>query len=307
MDANEREHIPVLLAEVLDLMAVKPGMCLVDATLGGGGYTRAILERLGGTGTLLAFDWDERAISAFEKRFALDPLVQAALQSKRLILVHAPYSALTSQLSESGRETVDVIVADLGLSSQQLDDPSRGLSFQTDGPLDMRLNSRETVTAADIINHWSEEALAELFQVYADEGEARRIAKAIVLARKKAPVEWTIQLAEVVKRNVVAARRQGRIHPATKVFQALRMAVNSETQHLQGLLEAAHEKLGQGGRMIVVSFHSGEDSLVKRAFQKWSREEGWQLLIKKPVGPSEEEERLNPRARSAKLRGIQKV
>ena len=143
--------------------------------------------------------------------------------------------------------------------------------------------------------------------VQADEGEAERIAQAIVVARKQSSLTTTQELANLVKRNVVAARRHGRIHPATKVFQALRMAVNSEAKHLEGLLAAAYEKLSPGGRMIVVAFHSGEDGLVKRAFQKWSREDEWQLLTKKPIGPSEEETRVNPRARSAKLRCIQKA
>ncbi len=306
MDAKSKEHVPVLLAEVLSFIETRPGMRVVDATLGGGGYTSAFLEKLDVTSQVIAFDWDEQALRSFEKLHAGDPVVGSALQSKRLMLVHAPYSELASTLAREKVESVDVIVADLGLSSVQLDDPSRGLSFQVDGPLDMRLNSKETVTAADIVNSWSPEALAELFTVYADEGEASRIAKAIVLERKKIPFERTLQLAELVKKNVVAARRQGRIHPATKVFQALRMAVNSETRHLEGLLEAAYESLVSGGRMVVVSFHSGEDGLIKRTFQEWSREKGWQLLTKKPIVPSQEEERANPRARSAKLRCIQK-
>jgi 16S rRNA (cytosine1402-N4)-methyltransferase len=170
----------------------------------------------------------------------------------------------------------------------------------------MRLNSKETVTAEDIVNHWSEHSLAELFRTYADEGEAERIAKAIGVARKAMPITRTKELAELVRKNVVPARRQGRIHPATQVFQALRMAVNSEAQHLEGLLQAVHTKLLPGGRFIVVAFHSGEDGLVKRTFQTWSRQEGWQLLTKKPIPPTEEEVKRNPRSRSAKLRGIQK-
>ena len=306
MDANEREHVPVLLAEVLGLIEVHPGIRIVDATLGSGGYARSFLEKLDTSARVVAFDWDEQAIRSFEERYVADPLVGPALQSKRFVLVHAPYSELASTLAKANIGSVDVIVADLGLSSAQLDDPSRGLSFQKDGPLDMRLNAKETVTGADILHQWSSDALAELFRVYADEGEALRIAKAIVFERKKTSFERTLQLAELVKRNVVSARRSGRIHPATKVFQALRMAVNSEIQHLEGLLGAAHEKLGSGGRMIVVSFHSGEDGLVKHAFQKWSREDGWHILTKKPIVPSREEECTNPRARSAKLRCIQK-
>lgn len=305
MDATS-EHVPVLLDAVLDLMTLEPGMRLVDATLGGGGYTRALIGRLGPTGSLMAFDWDEQAIKRFRETFGDDPVVQQALTEKRLLLIHRPYSELSQVLEEVNWSGVHGIVADLGLSSLQLDDAERGLSFLVDGPLDMRLNSRETVTAADIVNDWPRESLAELFRVYGDEGEAKRIAEAIVKARKQTPINRTTVLAELVKQNVVGARRQGRIHPATKVFQALRIAVNSEAKELIGLLTAAHRELLPGGKCIVVSFHSGEDGVIKRTFQEWARTGAWQILTRKPIVPTKTETEKNSRARSAKLRCIQK-
>lgn len=302
----ENHHIPVMLPEVLALLELKVGMRVVDATLGAGGYTRKFLEHVGPTGQVIAFDWDQAALENFQNRFKDDEEVQTALTSGRLLLVHAPYSLLTPILQEKNIGAIDAIVADLGLSSLQLDNPERGLSFQTDGPLDMRLNSQETVTAADIVNHWSVEALAELFETYADEGEARRIAEAIGLARKQAPILRTKVLADLVRANVVKPRRLARIHPATKVFQALRMAVNSEAQELSLFLEAAKTVLADQGKFVVVSFHSGEDGLVKRAFQAWEADNHWTILTKKPIVPTDEEQQINPRSRSAKLRGIQK-
>lgn len=306
MDTSRR-HVPVLLNSVLELAQLELGMHVIDATLGGGGYTRALLERVGPTGSVMAFDWDEQAIQSFREEAAHDPMLMQALEEGRLVLVHRPYSELDQALADAHWDKVEVVVADLGLSSVQLDDPKRGLSFLTDGPLDMRLNSRETVTAADIINQWDEDSLAELFRVYGDEGEALRIAQAIVKARTKQSFSTTLELAELVKGNVVSARRRGRIHPATKVFQALRIAVNSERQELVTFLQKAFALLAPGGRLLIVTFHSGEDVLVKEFFRERMREGRGVLLTKKPVSPSDEEIHANPRSRSGKLRGIQTV
>lgn len=296
-------HVPVLLSSVLEWAGVKPGMRVVDATLGAGGYTRALLQQVGSTGAVMAFDWDQSAID----RFRREAEIAQAIEAGRLHLIARPYSHLVEALDLAQWPSVDVVVADLGLSSLQLNDPSRGLSFQFDGPLDMRLNSAETVTAADIVNGWSEESLAELFRTYADEGEAERIAEAICLARRHAPLVRTTELAELVKNNVVGARRRGRIHPATQVFQALRMAVNSERAHLIALLQQAFDRLKPGGRLLVVSFHSGEDALIKHTFRQWNAEGRGKLLTKKPVVPSQSEITSNPRSRSARLRGIEKT
>lgn len=302
---NDQAHIPVLLSSVLKIATIRPGMSVVDATLGGGGYTLALLEAVGPQGRVMAFDWDEQAIESFLQK--MPSIAQRALEEKRLILVHGSYSTLREAMAQSNWQGAHVIVADLGLSSIQLDDPTRGLSFQKDGPLDMRLNSQETITAADIINAWSEESLGELFRVYADEGESERIARAIILARKKQPILRTGELADLVRSNVVAARRRAKIHPATKVFQALRMAVNSEREHLQSFLRQGLEQLFPAGKFLVVTFHSGEDILVKQIFRELSQDGQAVLLTKKPLQPSQEEIAANPRSRSAKLRGIQKL
>ncbi len=300
-------HVPVLLTAVLNLGAMKPGMRVIDATLGGGSYTRALVEAVEEDGRVMAFDWDQQAILRFRERATHDPVLYKALQEERLLLVNRPYSELSQSLTEAKWGAVDVIVADLGLSSEQLADPERGISFQADGPLDMRLNTSETVTAADIVNHWSEADLAELFRVYADEGEAGRIAAAIIFARKKRLLTRTIELAQLVKDNVVAARRRGRIHPATQVFQALRMAVNSEVKHLTLFLQEALRSLVSDGKLLIVTFHSGEDALVKRTFRTFEKEMLGRVLTKKPITPSDDEVHANPRSRSAKLRGIVKL
>ena len=302
---NDQVHIPVLLTSVLGLAAIRPGMSVVDATLVGGGYTLALLEAVGPQGRVMAFDWDKQAIEGFLQN--MPSVAKQAFEEKRLVLVPESYSTLREAMARSNWQGAHVIVADLGLSSIQLDDPMRGLSFQKDGPLDMRLSSHETVTAADIVNTWSEESLGELFRVYADEGESERIAHAIVLTRKKEPIFRTGELAELVRSNVVVARRRAKIHPATKVFQALRMAVNSEREHLQSFLRQGLEQLFPAGKFLVVTFHSGEDVLVKQIFRELSQDGQAVLLTKKPLQPNQEEIIANPRSRSAKLRGIQKL
>lgn len=296
------EHIPVMLSEVLELADAQPGMRIVDATLGAGGYTRALLDATASTGEVLALDWDREAI----QRAMCDVTLGTALAARRLSLMQESFGSLVVALHRQGWTAADIIVADLGLSSLQLDNPQRGLSFQTDGPLDMRLNSNETVTAADIVNTWPETSLSELFRVYADEGEAERIAKALVRHRAARPILRTVELAEVVQHHVALARRRARIHPATKVFQALRMAVNSERPALQALLTHGWDCLAPRGKLLIVTFHSGEDSLVKQSFRQRVETGIGTLLVKKPIQPTVAECRHNPRARSAKLRGIQK-
>lgn len=309
MEQGNTEHVPVMLEEVLAALSLRPGMKVVDATLGGGGYTRAILERIGLTGKLIAIDWDAKAIERFRERAAVDSLLSEALSSGRLVLAQSPFSRIRLILDEQGWSGADAIAADLGLSSDQLSDPKRGISFQEDGPLDMRLNSAETVEARHLVNQMNERALADLFRTYGDEGEAERIAAAIIVARKKMPVETTAALRELVWENVVPARRKGKTHPATKVFQALRIAVNSELAHLETFLRALPEALVPAGRAAIVTFHSGEDSIVKHLFQEEARSESprLRLLAKKSLPPTREEIRNNPRARSAKLRSVERI
>lgn len=309
MEQGNTEHVPVMLDEVLMSLDLRPGMHVVDATLGGGGYTRAMLEQVGPDGEIIALDWDEKAIERFRERATQDPLLALALASGRLRLIRTPYSRLVEVIRENGWDKADAIVADLGLSSDQLADPERGISFQVDGPLDMRLNTDERVEARHLLNQLPEAALADLFETYGDEGEAKRIAAAVIIARKKAPIETTATLRELVWSNVVAARRKGKTHPATKVFQALRIAVNSEGRHLEEFIKTVPETLAPHGRAVIVSFHSGEDAIVKHLFQKEIRSETPRLVwvTKKPLVPTREEVGKNPRARSAKLRSVEKV
>jgi 16S rRNA (cytosine1402-N4)-methyltransferase len=306
---SREEHVPVLLREVVEGLNLRPGMKVVDGTLGGGGYAQVFLEAVTPGGQVLALDWDQAAIDRFVALAAADVRLSEALREEQLIVRRSSYAELRSILGELGWSAVDAIALDLGLSSVQLSDPARGLSFQTDGPLDMRLNSDERVTAADIVNLWSEEELTDLFRTYGDEGEALRIARAIIATRVRQPFQRTSELAALVSRNVVAARRRARIHPATKVFQALRIAVNSERTHLERFLVALPECLVPHGRVAVVTFHSGEDALVKEMFRREMHSAPPRLgRVGKAVRrPTAEEIRANPRARSAKLRVAERL
>ncbi len=309
MEQHYTEHIPVMLAPVLATLALQPGMRVVDATLGGGGYTRALLEAIGPEGRMIALDWDNSALERFRIRAEKDVLLQEALKTGRLALVCTSYAELLETLRSLDWSGADRIVADLGLSSDQLSDPKRGITFQSEGPLDMRLNSSETVKAEHLLNQLDEASLADLFETYGDEPEARRIASAVVAARQSMPLQTTTELRELIWSNVVPARRRGKTHPATKVFQALRIAVNSEQAHLERFLLAIPEALSPGGRAAIVTFHSGEDRTVKQLFQKNIRSETPTLrwITKKPLVPDESEIRANPRARSAKLRTVERI
>jgi len=309
MEQHYTEHIPVMLAPVLATLALQPGMRVVDATLGGGGYTRALLEAIGPEGRMIALDWDNSALERFRIRAEKDVLLQEALKTGRLALVCTSYAELLETLRSLDWSGADRIVADLGLSSDQLSDPKRGITFQSEGPLDMRLNSSETVKAEHLLNQLDEASLADLFETYGDEPEAKRIASAVVAARQSMPLQTTTELRELIWSNVVPARRRGKTHPATKVFQALRIAVNSEQAHLERFLLAIPELLSPGGRAAVVTFHSGEDRTVKQLFQKNIRSETPTLrwITKKPLVPDESEIRANPRARSAKLRTVERI
>lgn len=309
MEQHYTEHVPVMLAPILSALALRPGMRVVDATLGGGGYTRALLEAIGPEGRLIAFDWDERAINRFRARAEEDALLKGALETGQLVLECASYADLLEALHRARWSGADRIVADLGLSTDQLSDPSRGIAFQSDGPLDMRLSSSETVEARHLLSQLDEASLVDLFETYGDEPEAKRISAAIVAARASAPLQTTAALRELVWANVVPARRRWKSHPATKVFQALRIAVNSEQVHLERFLSAIPEALSPMGRAAIVSFHSGEDRVVKQLFQKNIRSENPTLrwITKKPLVPDESEIRTNPRSRSAKLRVVERI
>jgi 16S rRNA (cytosine1402-N4)-methyltransferase len=298
-------HVPVMLEEMLTALDVRAGGDYLDATFGAGGYTRAILDA--GAARVFAIDRDPAAVARARQLAAKDP---------RLTVLEGRFGDLAELLAPHAVRRLDGIVLDLGVSSMQLGDPGRGFSFAADGPLDMRMSQRGD-TAADVINRADLGTLTAILRQYGEEPAARRIAKAIVERRAEAPIERTRQLAELVVG--VVGRRGGRIDPATRTFQALRIHVNDELGELERALEAADALLGPGGRLVVVAFHSLEDRMVKRfltgrsdALPRPSRHlpmpptpsapARWRLLAKRPLRPQPAEIARNPRARSARLR-----
>jgi len=282
----EPRHVPVLAAEVGRLLDPQPGQVWVDCTVGAGGHARLIAERLGDTGRLIGLDQDPAMLAIARPR--LDGLPVA--------LVHANFDQLADVLGNMGIDAVDGVLADLGFASDQVDDRTRGLSFRDDGPLDMRLDPTAGQTAADLVNTMSEAGLADVFYEFGEERHSRRVARRIVERRKEKPFATTGELAELVRRCVP---RSGGIDPATRVFQALRIAVNDELGALDRLLAALPRVVRPGGKAAVISFHSLEDRRVKQAFRDPAV---WQPLTKKPVEATAAEVARNPRARSAKLR-----
>ncbi len=298
MESERLGHVPVLASQVLELLAPKPGDVVVDATLGFGGHARLLAERIGPQGLLIGLDVDPSNLALARQRLA-----EANLPC-RMELIHANFAELEDVLAALGLEGIDVLLADLGISSTQLDDASRGLSFQREGPLDMRLDPRLKVTATTLINSLREQDLGDLLFQNAQEFGARRIAKKICEARRDSRITTTLRLSEVVAAalGVNPESRKSKIHPATKTFMALRMAVNQEIRNLNALLESAPRILRPGGRFGVIAFHSNEDKPVKLDFRKSKAEGIYRILTKKPLVADEDERRLNPRSRSAKLR-----
>jgi 16S rRNA (cytosine1402-N4)-methyltransferase len=291
-------HTPVLLDEVLEWLRVKPEGIYVDATTGAGGHTAAIAGRLS-SGRLISLDRDVQALQIARER-----LKEFA---NRVTFVQTAFSKIAEAVHELGIAKVDGVLADLGVSSMQLDEPERGFSFREAGPLDMRMSSGEaaedTLTAEEIVNRWPEKDIADLLYREAEEHDSRRIARAIVKAR---PIRDTAHLATVV----AGARKQWgrqRLHPATKTFLALRIAVNRELEELGQFLFRTPATLNSGGRWVVLSYHSREDRLVKRAFQEGEKTGTLKVLTKHVIVPSEAEQEANPRSRSAKLRCAEKV
>jgi 16S rRNA (cytosine1402-N4)-methyltransferase len=285
-----RVHEPVLLAEVLELLEVKPGGLYVDGTLGLGGHSEELLRRSAPDGRLLAVDRDSETLARATER--LEPF------GERARLVHADYREIPALL---GAHLADGILLDLGISSAQLDDPERGFSFQADAPLDMRMDRSHGETAADVVNRLPEPDLANLIYQYGEEPGSRRIAKAIAIARRKARIRTTVELADIVRR--AAPRPKPGLHPATRTFQAIRIRVNRELEGLGDTVAALARSLSPGGRLVVIAFHSLEDREVKEAFRGLERE-GFRRLTRKPLRPTDHEVRRNPRSRSARLRGL---
>ncbi len=293
------QHVPVLLEECLDLLHVRRGGTYADATLGLGGHSAAIARLLGGAGTLIAFDRDPDAMAEAQTRLtALADELGPEMPAVRY--VSRPFSAMAEELKPG---TLDGLLADFGVSSLQLDQPHRGFSFRAEGPLDMRMDPRSELSAHQVVNQADEEDLANLIYEFGEERRSRRIARAIVRAR---PIHTTAELASVV--SAAAHSMKGdKIHPATRTFQALRIRTNDELGEIQSLLKSAGSLLKTGGRVAMISFHSLEDRLVKDAFREAQRAGTMTVLTRKPVVAGEEESRKNPRSRSAKLRGAEKL
>jgi 16S rRNA (cytosine1402-N4)-methyltransferase len=302
----EPQHIPVLLEESLDYLNVRPGGVIVDATLGFGGHSLAIAKRLGGAGRLICFDRDEVAMSRAKAR--LDALAEElGTEMPTVEYVARPFSEV-AEVVQPG--TLDGLLADFGVSSMQLDEAHRGFSFRADGPLDMRMDARSELTAEQVVNQADEEDLANLIYEFGEERRSRRIARAIVRAR---PITTTAELARVVSACAPPIKGE-KIHPATRTFQALRIRVNDELGEIQSLLASAGSLLKPGGRVVMISFHSLEDRLVKDSFRESAKGDMrlkitplLEILTKKPVMAEEQEALRNPRSRSAKLRAAESL
>lgn len=292
-----RAHEPVLLEEVLTLLRLKPGEAVVDATLGNGGHAREILKRIGLKGRLIGIDQDPEALQRARTNLK---------EFSQVIYIQKNFSELNTLLESLNLNQVDAVLLDVGISSEQLMEGGRGFSFLKEGPLDMRMDPTRSLTARDLVNDLSQEELEKLFWDYGQERWGRRIAQSIVRVRRKKPIETTQELAEVISEAVPAPSRFGPRHPATRVFQALRIRVNRELEALAAVLPQALQRLGPGGRLAVITFHSLEDRIVKQTFRSWASEEKVKILTRKPVRPTLAEIEQNPRSRSAKLRAIEK-
>ncbi|HSW88811.1 MAG TPA: 16S rRNA (cytosine(1402)-N(4))-methyltransferase RsmH, partial [Candidatus Saccharimonadales bacterium] len=289
-------HISVLLQEAIEALLVKQGEKYIDSTLGGGGHTSEILKQ---GGKVLGIDADTDAIETVRLR-----ITDYELQ-KRLTIAQGNFRDIKNIAEKNGFEEVCGILFDLGVSSYQLDKPEKGFSFQYEAPLDMRMDTGLSVTAADLIHVLNKEELAELFIKYGEEQYTKRIVSAIIEARKIKRIETTKQLAELIAR--VYPRGEKKIHPATKVFQALRIAVNDELNSLKEAVTESVNLLKPGGRLVIISFHSLEDRIVKNAFLEFAEEKQGKIITKKPIIPTYEEIETNKRSRSAKMRIFEKA
>lgn len=307
------EHLSVLKQESLDYLKLAKNDTVVDGTLGLGGHSKEILKEIGEGGRLIAFEQDERNLEEAKRR----------LSGHKVIYVRDNFRYLKSRLQENGIEEIDAIFFDLGLSSPHVDEADRGFSFMKEGPLDMRFDQTNSLTAAEVVNEWEESKLAHIFRVYGEENLAKKIARLICERRKNEEFKKTTELADFIE-SVVPKKRSSKAsktHPATKVFQALRIAVNEELDVLEEVLEQSMEVLKVGGRIVVISYHSLEDRIVKHFFKKLLQpiaegeaaiysnfgEPLVEALTKKPVLPTEEELKINPRSRSARLRAYKKI
>ncbi len=300
MTTRDERHVPVLLTEAMEYLAVRPGSTVVDCTLGLAGHSSEIVRRLGPKGKLIAFDRDPRAMELASERLGR-VCGELGNEAPEVRLIGEAFSSAPLHI-EAG--SVDAVLADFGVSSLQLDEASRGFSFMADGPLDMRMDTRRGETAEQVVNEASERELADLIYEYGEERRSRRIARAIVRGR---PVTTTGQLARIVAAAAPAMKQdRNRIHPATRTFQGIRIYVNRELDEVRALLEAAPRLLKPSGRLAVISFHSLEDRIVKDSLREGAQKGIWTILTKKPVVAGEDEIDRNPRSRSAKLRAAER-
>jgi 16S rRNA (cytosine1402-N4)-methyltransferase len=299
MTETQERHVPVLFHEAIDFLRVRSDGTYVDCTLGLAGHAEGVVRQLGPKGRLIGFDRDPEALGLARER--LERVTGAmGSQAPMVELIGETFSSIERHVKTG---TVDGLLADFGVSSMQFDQAHRGFSFQADADLDMRMDTRSGPTAAQVVNQASERELADLVYTYGEERRSRRIARAIVRGR---PINTTGQLARIV-RSAVPTMKQERIHPATRTFQALRIYVNRELEEIEALLKAAPGLLKPGGRLVLISFHSLEDRLVKDALREGATTGVWEILTRKPVTASDEEMERNPRARSAKLRAGERL
>src|SRR5690625_3599166 len=307
------DHITVLKDEMIEKLLVKSDGTYIDCTVGGGGHSAKIAKKLSEKGTLVAIDQDKTALHAAENVFRKI--------KEDIIFVHDNFKNLKKIVEQNNLEKVDGIIFDLGVSSPQFDEAERGFSYQFDAPLDMRMNQNEQLTAQKIVNTWDYNKLVHIFFTYGEERFSKQVARTIERERKKAPIQTTFQLVEIIKQAIPARARRKGGHPAKRIFQALRIAVNDELQVFSDALLQAARVTGMSGRIVVITFHSLEDRICKQAFKAWSKakplprnfpvvpegyEAPFQLVTKKPITASEEELSNNRRARSAKLRIVEK-
>jgi 16S rRNA (cytosine1402-N4)-methyltransferase len=288
-----------MLDEALEHLRLRPGAVILDGTAGGGGHAAGILGRISPGGRLILLDRDREALERLMARFGRRGDVR---------YFHANFRHFDQALAEADEEPIDGALLDLGVSSLQLADAERGFSFDQPGPLDMRFDRSEGPSAEEVVNRWNADRLAEIFHDYGDQPFSRRIARAIVESRRRRPIRRTDELAEIVRAALPPAfRRRQRLHPATRVFQALRIAVNDELGSLETFLDKIFDYLKPGGRVVVIAFHSGEDRIVKIRFHEAARKGRVRLTLAKPLTPTPEEVRTNPRSRSARMRVAERL
>lgn len=311
---NAGFHCPVLLRACVQGLRIQPDGIYVDATLGRAGHASEIVQSLGPSGRLLAIDCDRAALEAAEKRLAP--------WRGQVTLLHGNFRSLDRLLTEAGVSQINGVLFDLGVSSPQLDDPARGFSYRSDAPLDMRMDAGQALTAAEIVNHWPQEELRRILHTYGEERYAASIAAAIVRVREKNPVTTTLQLVEIIRAAMPAKALREKQHPAKRTFQAIRIAVNDELGAIEQGLDQAISRLAPGGRLCVITFHSLEDRIAKQKFASLARgctcppdfpvcvcgkKPLLKSITRKPILPDAQELQDNPRARSAKLRIVEKL